>query len=475
MSQNAIPSSVGLTSTSQEVHRGEVPLHGLRLRGLQALWLVLVLIDLSILVVSLPVYYHALFTACPWPVTSCQITDQLNTQTLATLQHAGFSLNTYAFYVIFWDLLSTLSFLLIGMVIIWRRANTWMGLFVSFLLINFGSLGVSFAHVGALTNVSSNPLLNVLNNISILPTILTYLSLAFFFFTFPDGRLVPRWSWALLVLWIVNTFFWIASSGSPFSLVNWPPLLEAGWLSVVFGGSACTQLYRFLRIASPIQRQQIKWLLYGFIPVVVLPICFTLYMTFVPSLNKPGAFLINTPNSFLLIVTLPLYRFYYLPVPFCVGIALLRYRLWDIDRVINRTLVYGLLTAILLIVYLVLVFAGQSLLFSLLGSGNGVVLVGSTLIVAALFQPLRRRLQSLVDRRFYRRKYDAQKTLASFSIVLRGEVDIEELRGHLLAVVQETMQPAHLSIWIRPLQQQTLGKRSEEEHPRIQESRSFLH
>jgi hypothetical protein len=434
---------------------------------LQALWLVLVLIDLAILVVSLPGYYHALFTACPGPVTSCQITDQLNTQTLATLQHAGFSLNTYAFYVIFLDLLTTLSFLLIGIVIIWRRANTWMGLFVSFLLLNFGSLGVSFAHVNAFSNVSSSPLLNVLNNVSILPTILTYLCLAFFFFTFPDGRLVPRWSWILVLLWIVNTFFWIAPSNSPLSLVNWLPLLEACWLSLVFGGSACMQLYRFLHVASPIQRQQIKWLLYGFIPVIVLPICLTLYMTFVPSLNKPGAFLINTPNSFLLIVTLPLYRFYYLPIPFCIGIALLRYRLWDIDRVINRTLVYGLLTAILLVVYLVLVFAGQSLLSSLLGGSNGVVLVASTLIVAALFQPLRQRLQSIVDRRFYRRKYDAQKTLTSFSTVLRGEVDMEQLHEHLLAVVQETMQPAHLSLWIRPQQQRLGGDTIRGDRPNI--------
>ena len=432
-------------------NKEDVPLRGIRLRFLQVLWLVLALIDLSTLILCLLPYYQALFSVCTGPVTSCQITDQLSTQTLAALQHAGFSLNTYASYVIFWDLLTTLSFLLVGAVIIWRRANTWMGLFVSFLLFNFGSLGVSFAHTSILPTTSSDLLITLLSILSILPTLLTYPCLAFFFFTFPDGRLVPRWSWALVSLWLVNAFFWVASAspGSPFGISNWPPLLEAGWLSIVFGGSLATQIYRFQRVSSPIQRQQIKWLIYGFVPVLVLPICLTLYMTFVPSLNKPGGFLINTPNSFLLIVTLPLYRFYYLPIPVCIGIALLRYRLWDIDRVINRTLVYGLLSAILLLIYLLLVFAGQYLLSDLLGQSNVVVLVGSTLLVAALFHPLRQRIQRLVDRRFYRRKYDAAKIVAAYSATLRNEVVLDQLCEQLLDVVQETMQPTHVSLWLR--------------------------
>lgn len=454
MASSPLSSPSTLAPSSKGANRGEAPLRGSRLRVLQALWLALVLLDLAILIVSLPLYYQALFSVCTASVTSCQIADQLNIQTLATLQHAGFSLHAYAFYVIFLDLLTTLPFLLIGAVIIWRRNTTWMGLFVSFLLLNFGTLGVSFAHINALPNTSSSPIITFLSIASNLPMILTYPCLSFFFSTFPDGRFVPRWSWALVGLWVVNSFFWQASAipNSPFGLINWPPLLEAGWLSVVFGISACMQLYRFLRVASPIQRQQIKWLLYGFVPVVVLPLCFTLYMTFVPALNMPGAYLVNTPNSFLLIVILPLYRFYYLPVPFCIGIALLRYRLWDIDRVINRTLVYGLLTAMLALLYFGLVLGLQSLFDRVLGSAaasSPIILVGSTLIIAALFQPLRRVIQNKIDRRFYRSKYDAQHTIATFSATLRSEVDLEELQGRLLAVVEETMQPAHLSLWMR--------------------------
>jgi hypothetical protein len=438
-----------LVPATSYLEKGGGPLHGARLRLLQALWLVLVLIDLATLAVSLPFYVQSLFTVCSGPLSDCPDTGQLDAGTLRVLLHAGFSLRTYALYVLILDLLTTLPFLAVGAVIAWRRANTSVGLFVSFLLITIGCLGPSFAHSDAIPGTSPNSFIGIVGIASFLPTLLYYPSLSFFFSTFPDGRFVPRWSWALIFLWILNAFVWITPVPS-LNLGSWPPLLEAGWISLVFGGSACVQLYRFLRVASPLQRQQIKWLLYGFVPVIVLPLCLTLYMTFVPTLNQPGAFLLNTPHSLLLVVALPLYRLWYLPVPFCVGIALLRYRLWDIDVIINRTLVYGSLTATLLLVYLVLVFGGQHLLASLLGPNNVLVVVASTLIVFALSQPLRRRVQRLVDLRFYRSKYDAGQLVARFGETLRQEVNLDQLREDLLAVIQEAVQPTQLSLWLRP-------------------------
>jgi hypothetical protein len=142
--------------------------------------------------------------------------------------------------------------------------------------------------------------------------------------------------------------------------------------------------------------------------------------------------------------------FFFFPV--AVGIAILRYRLYDIDIIINRTLVYGSLTAILAGVYFGGVTATQALFRTLTGQQElpQLVIVASTLFIAALFNPLRRRIQSFIDRRFYRSKYDAAKTLEAFSIKLREETDLEALNEDLVGVVSETMQPAHVSLWLRP-------------------------
>jgi len=138
-------------------------------------------------------------------------------------------------------------------------------------------------------------------------------------------------------------------------------------------------------------------------------------------------------------------------IPLAVGIAVLRYRLYDIDRIINRTLVYGSLTAVLALVYFGGVTATQALFHTFTSQEQlpQLVVVASTLVIAALFNPLRRRIQSFIDRRFYRRKYDARKTLEGFSMKLRNETDLEALRGDLIGVVTETMQPAHVSLWLR--------------------------
>jgi hypothetical protein len=136
--------------------------------------------------------------------------------------------------------------------------------------------------------------------------------------------------------------------------------------------------------------------------------------------------------------------------PISIGIAMVRYRLYDIDSIINRTLVYGALTVVLVAVYFGGIVVLQRSFVALTGQQSTLAIVASTLLIAALFTPLRRRVQSFIDRSFYRRKYDARKTLEAFSAKLRNETDLNALSGDLVGVVRETMQPAHVSLWLRP-------------------------
>jgi hypothetical protein len=193
------------------------------------------------------------------------------------------------------------------------------------------------------------------------------------------------------------------------------------------------------RGARGVERQQIKWLLYAGALFLVGP---TFQITV--------SYVLRVEGSWALWVGHILGVVSGLGVPVAIGFAMLRYRLYDIDRIINRTLVYGSLTATLVALYFGCIVLSQRVFVSLIGQQSTLAVVASTLTIAALFMPLRRRIQSLIDRRFYRRKYDARKTLEAFSAKLRNETDLEALSDDLVGVVRETMQPAHVSFWLRP-------------------------
>jgi hypothetical protein len=200
-----------------------------------------------------------------------------------------------------------------------------------------------------------------------------------------------------------------------------------------------SQIYRYRRVSSPVQRQQIKWAVFGIAITLVLTILLGASNAF-PTLNQSGAAYLVIENLFPLAL---------LPIPLSIGIAILRYRLWDIDTIINKALVYGLLTALLGALYAGLIIGLQSVAGAITSQeSQPVVIVISTLAIATLVLPVRRRIQSMIDRRFYRRKYDAQKTLAAFSASLRNEVDLAHLREQVLVVVEETMQPTQVSLWL---------------------------
>src|SRR6266436_5666104 len=229
-------------------------------------------------------------------------------------------------------------------------------------------------------------------------------------YTFPDGHFVPRWTRWLALGWIAVSLVTNLPVSIPGAFYPWnwwgAPLFTL--VQIAFDCSlALALLYRYRWVSTPIQRQQIKWVVFAAIIVVGEASVANLVLSVVPS-YFPALGLSTQLNQLVLLVT------YSLPVliPLSIGIALLRYRLWEIDIIINRTLVYGTLTVILTGVYVGLVIGLQALLRGIISQDSGVAIVISTVAIYFLFQPLRRRIQRIIDRRFYRSKYDAAKTVA---------------------------------------------------------------
>jgi hypothetical protein len=254
---------------------------------------------------------------------------------------------------------------------------------------------------------------------------------------FPNGRFVPRWTRWLVLGWILWGMVFLTLHELPFMyLVD-----RLVWLGLVIFQIG-TQFYRYRRVSSSIEKQQTKWVVFVGAVTALALVGVTVPGLLIPALNQPG--------SLYQVLIGPIYPLGVLFIALSVGMAILRSRLWDIDIIINRTLVYGTLTTILAVLYAGLIMSLQVLLRGLVSQDNSVALVISTLIIAALFQPLRHRLQKIIDRRFYRSKYDAATIIQGFAATLRNEVDLPTLSAQLQKVVQQTMQPAHMSLSLRP-------------------------
>ena len=268
---------------------------------------------------------------------------------------------------------------------------------------------------------------------------------------FPHGRPPsPRWrpfAWLVGVVVVVGALavaLW-PETAAGFDLTNYPIGIEVATdvlnpvetILYALALVAMASLLVRLRRSKGVERQQVKWFTYA---VVVLAISAILaYMVS----ETMGIRWLGWVSSVLVMVSV-------VGLPVAVGIAILRYHLYNIDLIINRTLVYGSLTAVLAGLYFSSIVLLQVLFRTLTGQKSQLVVVVSTLAIAALFNPLRRRIQGFIDRSFYRRKYDAVKTLEAFSAKLREETDLDTLSGDLIEVVEETMRPTHVSLWLRP-------------------------
>jgi hypothetical protein len=411
--------------------------HGYWLVLARSLWIALAALILILYFFGFPAAFHYYKTLCIG--AGCN-GPQLTPEQWRMFSAQGLSLDFFAIYNLSIELIFVSVWFLVAALIFWHKSHERVAWFVSLMLLTFGATFPDPLEALA----EQQPVWWWPVNIVLF---LGVVSLILCFFIFPNGRFVPPWTRLIALMWIVWNVYWLFKTG----FLAFPGAWLLSYL-LLLGLGIIVQIFRYRRVSNAFQRQQTKWVVYGFSSAIL---GFLLL-----SIGDHAPFFHEHLNPFVTLIINPAYYLLMLLIPGSFSIAILRSRLWDIDVIINRTLVYGTLTGMLALVYFGLIFALQYLLRGMISQQNDVAIVVSTLAIAALFQPLRHRIQAIIDRRFYRRKYDAAKVVTAFSASLRNEVDLNELREHLISVVQETMQPSHISLWLR----EPASKRSRSDH-----------
>ncbi len=369
---------------------------------------------------------------------------------VAVLTSWGFSLRAYAYFMNAISVLILVVFWALAGLILWRQGATRVGMAVSLALIV-----LPIAAIADSNNISANypNLLLPALFIGILGTVIILV----FFYLMPNGRFSPPWAYIPLVVTILLLAIQIAQlngiislSADVISLVNVTTIAAI----LMIGGF---QIFRYLRISTSLERQQTKLILLGMLINILGIVEWALI--FGGGLEIPA----GQPRLLATLFGWFFNIFTGLSMPAVITIAILRYRLWDIDLIIRRTLQYSVTSGLLALVYFGSVVVLQRLFAAVSGQQSAVAIVLSTLAIAALFAPLRHRVQDAIDRRFYRKKYDAAKVIAEFAATCRDETDLDKLTASLIAVVQETMQPEHVSLWLRNYSTPTRQARPAEE------------
>ncbi len=334
-----------------------------------------------------------------------------------------------------------------ALVIFWRRSDSWIAIFGALTLVGVAAATAPALDALAQAQVIWRTPVAFAQGVGLeCEPLIFYLS--------PDGRFIPRWTRPLAIIWTLIRLATLILPFAPFHYLGAQPgvsvptplavfgfLVYVGWL----GSGLWAQLYRYHRVSTLSQRQQTKWAMLGAVLAVIGYVAFVLPRLTIPALNAP-----DQVNLIYTMVGAPLYMLSLLAIPICVAFAILRYRLWDVDIVINRALVYGALAVTLAAIFFVSVVALQTLTRPLTGQQSSLTLIAATLVIALVYQPLLNGIQRVIDRRFYPRKYDNARTLVAFTASLRDEVDLDRLGERLIAVIDETMEPTDIALWLRP-------------------------
>ncbi len=407
----------------------------------QITWVVVVAAALLMYVAGSVVYFVQLRQVCTATAAQCAQYDYATPTGAAQLAAHGLSLNAYAFLRVGFRIVFGLVPITLGFLIFARRRNEPIALLVSFFLVTFGIAGEATNVLAAVYPVFHIPA-------QLIEWIGAGLMLPLFFGLFPNGRMVPRLYWAVVAYFSIGylvqaTLGLVDIDSSLGTIWSW-----TGWLSVMLGGVAA-QVYRYLRVATPVERQQTRWVLFGLGAMAALLVSALAYTAITGDATIGATADADLPWRFGFLVMLNLsFELVYLSI----GMAILRSQLFDIDVIIRKTLLYTLLTGLLALVFFGSVILLQRVFEAVTGEQSQLAIVLSTLAIAALFSPLRRRIQAIIDRRFYRKKYDAQQVLAQFAITARDETDMNTLSAELARVVQETLEPAEIKVWLKGTQ-----------------------
>ncbi|GAB4577592.1 MAG: hypothetical protein Fur0022_03230 [Anaerolineales bacterium] len=389
----------------------------------------LILLTIGLFSLGVPVQYREFQQPCFDPIEVCQQENRLlYPENVQALDDMGLTAQFHAGRKVFFDVLSGVVATIIGLLIFARRNDDWLAIMTAVLIVTLGTQGGNWQAAGRVYPILEMAAWGI--------TSVSWILFGLFFGLFPNGKFVPGWMrWAVLV-WAL--YFSIP----PQFKINVPPIAGAIF-PAFFALGLFAQAYRYRRVSTFDERQRTKWVVYGVAismsgVLSTLIVVYAIFPTILFTLSK-GYFVIQSlANVFVLCI------------PVSIGVAILRSRLWDIDVLIRRTLQYTLLTGLLALTYFGGVVLLQSGFRTLTGQTNTpLITVLSTLAIAALFNPLRRRVQDFIDRRFYRKKYNAERALAQFAVIARDEVDMDKLTAALIGVVNETVQPERVSLWLK--------------------------
>lgn len=415
------------TNETQQ-HRATMRLYIPWLILAKGMWIALVLFDLSGSLISFPIFIVRLRHVC---VRKLCVPGQLTPESARLLQFLGLSVDGYATLFIIFTILLAGACLAVVLVIFWRRSNNWMALLITFVLVGSGTGNPS-------TFVIINP-------IWILPSkcflCVLHITVFLVFALFPNGRFVPRWTRWLFIGWILIDVGFVFSD-APFGLSHWPVLLSVLAIIGFVGIVICllgAQIFRYQRVSSPVERQQTKWIVFslaiscvglirGSLGLYAVPLIFPVLHLFT-ELSPPLLFILNVLLFF--------------PLPLSFGLAILRDRFWDIDLIINRTLVYGILTACVVGLY-VLIPISLGALFQ--AQGHPIVSLFAAILIAVFFQPLKDRLQHAVNHLMFGERDDPYTVLSHLGQRLEATLATEKVMPVLVETVAQALKLPYVAI-----------------------------